>query len=190
MRFRLTYRGPLKPQMSGDKIGKQNLRRHFHPQIKSLWETIMVARGSSWNPLKVPNNPGEVGICQSMSSFLFAPLVSQAEGWNAIAQLDVLFLRPSRPGEPIKHGGDLDNRIKVLFDGLRMPRNLDEVPTSDQPGPGETPFHCLLQDDSLITAFSVTSDQLLNPPDPDHVELIISVNVQTTRRTLYNDIIW
>ena len=78
----------------------------------------------------------------------------------------------------------------VLFGGLRKPNNVDEIPKGDSPAADEEPFHCLLQDDSLITAFSITTDQLLQPPTADHVELVIKVKVRATRRTMYNDTIW
>jgi len=75
--------------------------------------------------------------------------------------VDILFLRRDNPGGLIKTGGDIDNRIKVLFDGLRMPDNHNQVP--EPPGPGENPFHCLLENDSLITDVCITTDQLLLP---------------------------
>ena len=64
-----------------------------------------------------------------------------------VCGLDILFLRPE--GDPlIKNDGDgdLDNRLKVIFDALRMPRERDEIPKGDRPGPTETPyFYCLLE---------------------------------------------
>jgi hypothetical protein len=150
----------------------------------------MLERETTWTPLKFPERHGQVGILEKRGAFVFAPLVSQAEGWEAVVELEILFLRPSKPGELIRHGGDLDNRIKVLFDGLRMPQNDCEIPSGDKPITGEVPFYCLLQDDALITSFSVKTAQLLAPQSPDHVELIISANVRATRRSMYNSVIW
>jgi len=120
--------------------------------------------------------------------YLFAPLVSQVHGWNAIAELDILFLRPSEPGALIGHGGDLDNRIKTLLDALRMP-NAEEIPNGAQPSQDEWPFYCLLQDDALVTALSVTTDRLLAPKPTSDVELIIRVSVKITRRSFKNSVL-
>ena len=49
----------------------------------------------------------------------FVPLVSKAGGFTC--SLDILFLRRDDPEGPIESGGDIDNRLKVLLDGLRMP---------------------------------------------------------------------
>ena len=47
--------------------------------------------------------------------------------------------------------------------------------------PDENPFFCLLEDDSLITSVSITTDRLLIPQDSGekihNVELVIHVSV-------------
>ena len=187
MEFRLTYRGPLKS--TADVAAKQELRRHFHPQIKFLWEQLLKSRkDGTWNPLKFATD-SEVGLLEHVGPFTFAPLVSQVRGWNAITELEILFLRPTPAGALLKHGGDLDNRIKVLLDGLRRPNNEAEMPRGDQPRDGEDPFHCLLQDDALVTGISVFTDQLLGPVRPDYVELIVQARIRCTRRSMFNDVI-
>jgi hypothetical protein len=35
--------------------------------------------------------------------------------------IDILFLHRDAPGRIVRSGGDIDNRIKVLFDALRVP---------------------------------------------------------------------
>jgi hypothetical protein len=70
------------------------------------------------------------------------------------------------PGNLIRSGGDIDNRIKVLLDGLKMPQieaDLGGFPIAED----ENPFFCLLEDDSLITSLSVTADRLLMPQTGD-----------------------
>lgn len=51
--------------------------------------------------------------------------------------------------------GDIDNRLKTLFDALRLPNQTNELVGYDNPAPDENPFFCLLEDDSLITHVSV-----------------------------------
>ena len=102
------------------------------------------------------------------------------------AELDILFLRKSPPGGIIKTGGDIDNRLKTLFDGLRRPSDGNEIPTGDKPGPNESPFHVLLSDDALITKISVSTDQFFEAKDPDEVMLIIQVTVARSSVTVGN----
>lgn len=51
--------------------------------------------------------------------FNWLPLVREELG--IAAALDILFLRRDAPGKIIGGGGDIDNRLKVLFDALRKP---------------------------------------------------------------------
>ena len=120
---------------------------------------------------------------------VFARL-SQAAGWNTVAELQILFLRPSDPGQLIGHEGDLDNRLKSLFDGLRMPSGVSELPDNAQPGPNEPPFFCLLQDDALVTGFSVVTDRLLIPVGRNEVDLTIHARVMATKKSMGNDVVW
>jgi hypothetical protein len=80
-----------------------------------------------------------------------------------VCSLDVIFLRRDEPGNLIQGGGDIDNRIKVLFDALRMPQSVEEL-AGATPSTDQEPFYCLLEDDRLITEVKVTTDRLLTPP--------------------------
>jgi len=48
-------------------------------------------------------------------------------------------LRPKEGKKTIFEGGDIDNQVKTLFDGLKIPRDANEANNS-VPGPDETPF--------------------------------------------------
>jgi hypothetical protein len=95
-----------------------------------------------------------------------------------VCSIDILFLRRDEPGNLLKSGGDIDNRLKVLFDGLRLPQTKDEV-GDNRPGVDEDPFYCLLEDDKLVTELKVTTDRLLVPlgngQAENDVELILHV---------------
>lgn len=128
----------------------------------------------------------DVNILTAVGAFRFAPLVSDAHGWNTVASIEILFMRPSEPGNLINHDGDLDNRLKTLFDALRIP-NLDEMPLQDAPKTGEKPFYVLLKDDALVTSFSVTTDRLLRPTKiQNYVELVIHIKIGVTRSSMKN----
>jgi hypothetical protein len=73
--------------------------------------------------------------------------------------LDTLFLRFDQPpGEILRGGGDIDNRIKTLFDALQMPSWCEGV---DPPGGSDDLLFCRLEDDSLVTEVKITTDRLL-----------------------------
>jgi hypothetical protein len=109
--------------------------------------------------------------------YRFIPLASKQTCSGC--SIDILFLRREAPGNLIRSGGDIDNRIKVLFDGLKVPQEDAELP-SESPTADEVPFFCLLQDDSLITEVHVITDRLLIPHNPNeeretNVHLVIRV---------------
>ena len=176
MEFRLFYRGLLKS--NGDRAEKQNVRRQFHPQLKKLWIQEPLAGSEEY----LDGNSERIHLVYPISNFNFACLISERH--KTYAELDILFLRPEPSGQIIKTGGgDIDNRLKTLFDGLRRPMEANEIPTGDQPQSGETPFHCLLSDDALITKVTVATDQLLDAKSQDEVVLIIHVRIKSRHTT-------
>ena len=186
MRFRLVYRGPLKSANSADSSDKHKIRKEFHRQLKELWQhrpldehkKLLRPRSTAADEL--------TGLIKVVKDFQFTPLVSDLFGWNTVAALDVLLLWTSPTGHVITKGGDIDNRIKVLFDSLRMPE-ANEIPPSITPGTDEKPFYVLLEDDKLVNSFSVSSDRLLREPNVKaEVEVIIQVNVGITRGSMAN----
>ena len=121
-----------------------------------------------------------------MGAFVFVPLV--AAEMNVVAELSLTLLRPESPGQLITQGGDIDNRIKTLFDALAMPRHQNSLPIGASPSADQQPyFYCLLEDDNLVTAISVRTEQMLEPTGDDSiVDLTIGVQTRTTRVTMGN----
>jgi hypothetical protein len=158
MEFRLVYRGPLK--VNGGAAEKQAIRRVFHPQLRDLWTRLPLNeyRGCLGEPSGGRSRPL---LLQDVAGFRFAPLVSPK--LDLVARLRIDFLRPQEPGALVSVGGDIDNRVKTLLDALRMPKTTGELPPSDAPRDGETPFFCVLEDDVLVTELAVTTDRLLAP---------------------------
>ncbi len=116
-------------------------------------------------------------IC-NRGQFRFVPLVINGPRLQLICHLDILFLRYDEPGE-IFTGGDIDARIKVLFDALSVPQQVDGAPKGDD----EDPMFVLLEDDKLITELSIRTEKLWRPKEPTEtdksVELTIGVTVYT-----------
>lgn len=176
MKFRLVYRGPLKAQGGRKVQEKHDLRCCFRPQLRELWDHDPLTQIKS----HVITGPRSALETVGPSSFL--PIVSQKI--DTVCEIDVLFLRPSPPGQLIGHGGDLDNRVKTLLDGLRVPKE-NELPPNCQPSPEECPFHCLLQDDALVTGLSIRTDRLLAPTNQSDVELVIHVSVKASTKSAF-----
>jgi len=188
--FTLTYEGPLPTSKTSAVKAKQAIRRKFHTQIATYWKI---------GPLSATHNEIKHGITfwdcfkkshlAVKSGFTFIPVAPQA--LKLACGLDIVFLRPkgTQEGDPlITHGGDIDNRLKVLFDALRMPHKSDEIPRGDKPQADEQPyFYCLLEDDAQITKISVRTDWLLKPnSDPSAVQLVIGVSLRATAMTDLN----
>jgi hypothetical protein len=91
-------------------------------------------------------------------------------------ELDILFLRNDAPGSVVRSGGDLDNRIKTLFDGLRMP---SESEAKVGKAANDTCL-CLLEDDSLISTFAVRTDRLLTDPERSEHRVLLVIEVELT----------
>lgn len=179
MEFRLTYRGPL--ASNGSLQQKQELRRALHPQLSELWRQSPLREHSDYLSASPPE--GVSTLIHLVEPFTFVALVSSRI--RLIAELEILLLRPQEPGKLLGHGGDLDNRLKTLLDALRLP-TVDEIPKGDTPGADENPFHCLLEDDALVSKLSVTSDRLLGAVPKNHVDIIMHVRTRPTIGTWGN----
>ena len=177
MRFILTYDGPLPP--NGNALAKNHIRRELHPQLEQLWQIeypLATQRGI---------HPALRGLRNEHS---FVPIVT-AE-LSLVCQLDVLLLQPGEPGRIIHgYGGDLDNRLKTLFDSLGVPdgNQLAGLPTLNPATTETTTTYVLLEDDSRITRLGVHTEKLLRPiAAPDHVSIVITVTVRPTKVTEQN----
>lgn len=197
MRFVLTYEGQL-PSNGNPKV-KHAIRQQIHPQLKRQWETDPTLQ--LWSAGKLSLMPGMTfkvarsGGAMQMSptipvrqinGFSFLPLVTRE--LSLVCSLEITFLRSEEPGHLIS-GGDIDNRIKTLLDSLSVPKK-DQLLKIKEPQDSDSPyFYCLLEDDSLVTGFSVKTERLLKPLDAskmDSVHLLIAVVVRPTQVTLEN----
>jgi hypothetical protein len=186
--FRLIYKGRLPAEGRGGGASripeKHEIRLAIHEQLRALWREHPGLQG--WEK---PANPASqegrtyadiMADNYRRGDVRFLPLVNSKAG--LACALDILFLRRDPPGSPIITGGDIDNRLKVLLDGLKMPKDGSQLPAKWQPEPTQNPLYCLMEDDSLITEIKVTSDRLLVPAEEDehrnNVELVIHVTTK------------
>jgi hypothetical protein len=169
MKFRLTYEGRLESSgnSSGKTDNKQEIRRQLHPQLKRLWKVDPRLSNWKYNDPKAPHTPGNAvpyadhaATQNHRHGFRYIPLVS--DEFRLRVALEILFLRTAQPGGVIR-SGDIDGRLKTLFDGLKMPASLSELGKLNTPQTDEDPFFVLLADDNLVTHVSVETDTLLQP---------------------------
>lgn len=178
MKFTLVYEGSLPSGGNNSKHSrhKWEIRNCIHPQLATLFQrhAVLIQMLEADNENRRLGQPSQVQFKKvRVGNHDYVPLCNQY--LNFVCSLDILFLRPEAPGALITQGGDLDNRIKVLFDALRMPTQ-GENPPADLTVPD--PMYCLLESDTLITRFSIRTDQLLTegPSGTSHVKLIIEVS--------------
>lgn len=207
MKFTLIFDGDL--PSAGNKtqpIPASIIRNEFHHQLADLWESHIILRHLA----SVRTTPGAATfqieryplpeadelkpkLAQALDPSLIsycAPIHVPEVGVNFIplvrqslylaCSVDVLFLRHEEPYNLMRHGGDLDGRIKTLFDALKMPQPGNEyrgtTPTAD-------PLYVVLQDDALISDLSVRSGRLLGnrTKDKHAVRLTVDITVKVLR---------
>lgn len=182
--FRLIYRGKLPAASDGDTRAsvKHQIRRQIHPQLRELWNQHPLLKDTLERQTNGRPNVELIAdrfVRGVRGQYRFVPLVRE-EHFH-FCSLNVLFLRRDSPGNLIRSGGDLDNRIKVLFDALTVPGDNANAGLGE-PGDNENPFFCLLQDDKMITEVSITTDRLLHPMEQEErlgdVHLILHVKTK------------
>lgn len=184
MNFRLTYDGPLKAASQSEtrRLDKHAIRCVFSRQLKALTSGRGELFAQEYENLQQEEFRK---LVQRRGHLRFLALVR--ERLHLVCDLDILFLRRENPGQLICGGGDIDNRVKVLFDALRIPQDDNEV--RDAP-PEDNFILCLTEDDKLITGFRVTTDRLLEPApsekEQNNIRLIINVEVKATQLTEEN----
>lgn len=181
MKFRLTYEGEIRPRPSASLLDIHSIRRQLHTQLKRVWEHAPFAElKERWLKDVNPSDPQAMyARIATVDRKKYAPLIAA----DLAAELDIILLRQQAKGQLIGQGGDIDNRLKTLFDALRMPSKGEVQQLGTAVDQDEDPLHCLLQDDALINRVNVETDRLLKAADPRALMAIIQVSVAVTRVT-------
>ncbi len=188
VQFRLTYEGPLfgASRNTPRPKHKHEIRQKFHKQLARLCD-LHPAMDWYQDEIEGPERRSFVANNFERCGYRFFPIAT--ESLSLRCAVDILFLRPEAPGLIIK-SGDIDNRLKTIFDALRLPTSKPELGGYNMPGEGEDPFYCLLEDDKLITQVSVETDALLEPVGPsfdaNDARLVITVQLQPYKVTWKN----
>lgn len=165
LKFTLTYEGELRTGSSRGSDGKspadrkQGLREYYHLQLQRLWRVNHFLSGWAKKTDGFSHERMEEFArknAPSLGETEFIPLVSKAA--HVDCWIDFRILRPSHD---LVNAPDIDNQVKVLFDGLKMPRTLDEMGKQAVASP--SPLYVLLEDDGLVNKITSTQDELLQP---------------------------
>lgn len=174
MEFCLHYDGKLKSQ--DNATGKHAIRMALHDQMKSL------CNSEPFSTVFEPDHAGKRDSGKAMflehGNKRFWFLIS--EHLATVADLKITVLVPHNVGKLVQNGGDIDNRIKTLFDALRTPVVSSEIPSSDSFDYSHGGMYCLLQDDKLINRIAIQTYQDHAPLDNDSVRCLIEVKTKVT----------
>ena len=188
MEFTLRYEGRLTDAEARDQ--KHSLREHFHEQLREIWRSHNALSKINRSGLRrpVPSADDRFDLPrplvqtdrEALSAYLFRhevsgitfiPLITYP--MEAHCYLSMRMGRPTRPGSILFGRGDLDNRIKILIDALRMPHQVTELPDGAF---GDREMFCLLADDNLVTRLVITSYRLLSGYTSD-ADVAIDIDV-------------
>jgi len=181
MEFYLKYDGLLKS--NGSPKDKQKIREYFRPQLKRLWDIIPLSECKRYIDLGIPNP--DKSVIKLISDIPFAPLVTTSI--FLLCDLDIVMLWGEEQGNIVGNYGDIDNRLKTLFDALTCPdENQIASIGIDAFRSNEDPYFCLLEDDKLISSVSVKANTLLKETEKDHVSVLINVKTKPYRAAYCN----
>jgi hypothetical protein len=205
MKFTLIYDGPLPAGKNKRALYAAQIRNKLHPQMRDLWdhhvilrqlartartipnpgsgyhisrtETIWSPAGlSDWNDPIPPLRDGQIDFCAPIPVTdvgIFLPIVRKS--LHLACAIDILFLRQEIPiGVFEDAAGDLDNRLKCFFDGLTIP-NTEQAKAGEDPY--AEPLCCLLEDDKLISDFSIRTGRLLGMDEPHKYDVRIQAEI-------------
>ena len=143
----------------------------------------------NYSPIELPdyNDPipllqeGQTDFCAPIdvpNSAKYIPLIRKS--LHLACALDIQFLRHEEPGLLVLQGGDLDGRLKTLFNAMRMPSEWEEKAGGT---PAANPLYCVMESDALISDLSVKTGRLLghSTKKPHAVWLTVDVIVKVLR---------
>ncbi|MEX0318639.1 MAG: hypothetical protein AB3N21_11845 [Ruegeria sp.] len=196
MRLRLTYRGALKGN-SRKKEDVWALREAFHPQLKRFWEAHQHLNSLKTHRLLGPEkgkDPERLLLSEQFAEFYkvghihFVPLATRE--MHLACEISVLLLvSPNSPHLLAK--GDIDNRMKTMLDGLRMPQQRSELLSEHRNDQSGEPHYVLMEDDSQVSKLSVEYDTYLAAEQSDIqndvVNAIVGVQIQPKLVTMANN---
>jgi hypothetical protein len=143
-------------------------------EVISQGAEAVIPRTGSWERLGFEKLADE----RPFNGFRFIPLVTEKQFLHC--SIEILFLRHEDTGNLVFQGGDIDGRVKTIFDALRLPQ-IGELAAEEKPEADENPFFVLLEDDKLISQVAVSTEQLLLLPGTKQIrpnDAFLQIRVQ------------
>lgn len=200
MKFTLLYDGPLPAGSKKRAEYAAKIRNYLHPQLQDLWDNHVLLRQlahearvnkhsyadltttarpptlSEYRDPPPPLKNDQIDLTTPFpvggSVYQFKPIVRR--NLHLACAIDILFLRHEEPGKLFEQCGDIDNRLKCFFDGLTVPK-IEQLEGGEDPC--ANPFCCLVEDDVLISDFSVRSGRLLGKDERHQFDVRIQADI-------------
>jgi hypothetical protein len=180
--FTLMYDGPLfasgnDPALQSETKIKNiwSIRGRIVPQLERIFETSPIFGGQGGAPTRAAAMYVRQPIIRN--GFKFCALVRPGMGLGS--ELDIKMLVNHQPGSVITQAGDLDNRLKTLFDALRVPKD-NEFRGHTMTQAANELYPCLLEDDAAITRVCIASERWLDSGDRAENEVHLTIAVRIT----------
>jgi len=165
-------------QRRGTGFVKHKMRRKFSVYLRRLWRThkVLVGFDEALPVVPYPQKRSALDDDQQpfyqaeLAGYTWIPLVTRRNKLKVDLSIELLGDSP----KVLQAKGDLDNRVKVVLDSLRMVRQASELDTADRHGGGKR-LYVLLEDDSLIQSLQVTAVPSLGSPIEHRVTIDVKV---------------
>ena len=194
MRFPLFFEGSLPSSGNSDPTRPRPsklqaiwaIRDAIRPQLNRLFETHQALSRRS-------------GASRAARHALIPPIMVDGHRFYALVRnrlklkcrLTIDLLVNHEPATVVTQHGDLDNRLKTLFDGLRTPTSQQEIKGHVTPEALEKDeYICLLENDAVITGLHVETMRNLGSPlnaSGDHVRLNMMVTIEPLEPIFENE---
>jgi hypothetical protein len=170
MEFTLFYKGHISTK---EKVKvKHKIRRAFHSQLLKMRELPPLIDHPEWFQEPFPEE-----LHKTVGGNDFICLVSHKLKMYVDLQITLYSAYKNRSFK------DIDNKLKILFDALQMPRVKGEIPVNWTPEKKEKPLLCLLSDDKLIYKLHVDTDFILQEDffEKEEMACIIKIKIKSNK---------
>jgi hypothetical protein len=173
----LVYQGPLKS--NGRAEHKSAIRQEFSAQLKTVYEREILNHESESVRTLV-----EEKCVREVAGQRYTSLANRTFGLHA--KVDVTLLSVNNSSIFANAQGDIDNRLKTLFDALSIPpQSQAEQIRCTAP----ELIVCLVEDDVLIRDVRVRVGELLLPVQ-DKSTVVVHINVSLIRHGTIADMLF
>lgn len=171
MDYKFFYRGNI--PSNGNSKQKGNIREILNPQIKKVWD--VEAYKTLLNKRKSSNKFDS--MCVTTSGAKYLPLISSETKLYCHLEIEYYTKNEMRF---VFADGDIDNRVKTLFDGLRAPSSPQEKTYENN----NDIYYTMLEDDKLIKGLSIKSYQIFTDEDDFYIITLIPKKENVTYENL------